>query len=110
MLLGAEAPPRALDRYFYFEDVTEQDAPFRYVATRVPGEKPTRDNQPQFLARLRDRGFFLIDLKVDPVNGSPLAESVESGHPMPRASAARDHPNEGHGVRRGLLASEEGQA
>ena len=67
MLLGAEAPPRALDRYFYFEDVTEQDALFRYVATRVPGEKPTRDNQPQFLARLRDRGFFLIDLKVDPV-------------------------------------------
>ena len=31
LLLVAEAPPGALDRYFYFEDVREQDGLFRYV-------------------------------------------------------------------------------
>jgi hypothetical protein len=29
LLLVAEAPPSALDRYFYFEDVSEQDSLFR---------------------------------------------------------------------------------
>lgn len=31
LLLVAEAPPSALDRYFYFPDVREQDSLFRYV-------------------------------------------------------------------------------
>ena len=34
LLLVAEAPPAALDRYFYFEDVREQDSLFRYAPGR----------------------------------------------------------------------------
>jgi hypothetical protein len=35
LLLVAEAPPSALDRYFYFEDVPVQDSLFRYVARAI---------------------------------------------------------------------------
>ena len=65
MLLVAEAPPSALDRYFYFEDVPAHDSLFRHVVEAVVGEKPTRDKAP-YLDALRDRGMFLIDLSVDP--------------------------------------------
>jgi hypothetical protein len=34
LLLVAEAPPSALNRYFYFEDVRDQDSLFRYVSKR----------------------------------------------------------------------------
>lgn len=65
LLLVAEAPPSALDRYFYFEDVPTQDSLFRYVVSTVLGEPPSRDKVPQ-LCRLRDAGVFLVDLKTDP--------------------------------------------
>ena len=65
LLLVAEAPPSALDRYFYFEDVATQDSLFRHVVEAVLGEKPTRDKAP-YLDALRERGIFLIDLCVDP--------------------------------------------
>ena len=65
LLLVAEAPPSALDRYFYFEDVPTQDSLFRHVVEAVLGEKPTRDKAP-YLDALRERGVFLIDLSVDP--------------------------------------------
>jgi hypothetical protein len=78
ILLVAEAPPGAPDRYFYFEDVQTQDSLFRYVARSVLDEEPTRENKRELLAKLRDRGVFLIDLKEDPLDGSPLAASVES--------------------------------
>jgi len=68
-LLVAEAPPAASDRYFYFEDVREQDSLFRYVAQVILGAKPTRDNKPAVLRALRDRGFFLIDLSQSPKTG-----------------------------------------
>jgi hypothetical protein len=66
----------ALDRYFYFEDVRTQDSLFRYIARSILGVEPTRENKPQLLARLRDRGVFLTDLKPDPVDGTPLSDSV----------------------------------
>lgn len=76
LLLIAEAPPSALDRYFYFDDVRAQDSLFRYVARSILGVEPTRENKAHLLARLRDLGVFLIDLKPDPIDGTPLSESV----------------------------------
>jgi hypothetical protein len=68
LLLVAEAPPSALDRYFYFEDVRLHDSLFRHVVEAVLGEKPTRDKAP-YLEELRDRGVFLVDLSLDPFAG-----------------------------------------
>jgi hypothetical protein len=65
LLLVAEAPPSALDRYFYFEDVTTHDSLFRHVVEGLLGERPTRDKAP-YLLELRDREVFLIDLCEDP--------------------------------------------
>lgn len=65
LLLVAEAPPSALDRYFYFEDVPTHDSLFRHVVEAVLGAKPTRDKAP-YLDALRERGVFLVDLSVDP--------------------------------------------
>src|SRR4051812_653755 len=65
-LLVTEAPPTALDRFFYFEDVQTQDSLFRHVAEMVLGEKPTRDKAP-FLDALSERGYFLIDVSEDPI-------------------------------------------
>jgi hypothetical protein len=76
LLLVAEAPPSAPDRYFYFESVREQDSLFRHVARSILGADPTRENKPHLLAELRDEGVFLIDVKRDPLDGTPLAESV----------------------------------
>ena len=59
LLLVAEAPPSALDRYFYFEDVRTHDSLFRHVVEAVLGERPTRDKAP-YLDALRERGVFLI--------------------------------------------------
>jgi hypothetical protein len=65
LLLVAEAPPSALDRYFYFEDVPTQDSLFRHVVEAILGKKPTRDKA-VYLDALRDRCVFLIDLSIDP--------------------------------------------
>ena len=67
-----EAPPSALDRYFYFEDVPTHDSLFRHVVEAVLGEKPTRDKAP-YLDALRERGVFLLDLCVDPFTDRPEA-------------------------------------
>lgn len=76
ILLVAQAPPAAADRYFYFEDVPEQDALFRYVAEGILGEEPSRFEKPRQLAALRNRGVFLIDLSLDPVDGVDLGRCV----------------------------------
>lgn len=78
LLLVGEAPPSSLDRYFYFEDVSIQDSLFRYIARAILKVEPTRETKPDLLARLRDRGVFLIDLKRDPVSDgrSSLVEEV----------------------------------
>jgi hypothetical protein len=65
LLLVAEAPPSALDRYFYFEDVLMHDSLFRHVVQGVLGETPTRDKAP-YLDELRDRGVFLVHVSEDP--------------------------------------------
>src|SRR3954467_13749513 len=46
LLLVAEAPPSALDRFFYFEHVTTHDSLFRYVVRGILGETPSRDKAP----------------------------------------------------------------
>ncbi|MGV7586324.1 hypothetical protein PJI74_01150 [Mycobacterium kansasii] len=77
LLLVAQAPPDADDRYFYFTDVSTQDSLFRSVARAIlPNCEPTRDNKAAVLTELRDRGVFLIDLKPDPVDGSDLSPYV----------------------------------
>lgn len=65
LLLVAEAPPAAEDRYFYFEQVAEQDALFRHVVQAVLGLAPVRAAKAAQLSALTDRGVFLIDLKED---------------------------------------------
>ncbi|BBZ60641.1 hypothetical protein [Mycolicibacterium monacense] len=68
LLLVAQAPPDADDRYFYFLDVAQHDWLFRAVARAIlPHVELTRTNKASVLAHLRDRGIFLIDLKPDPV-------------------------------------------
>ena len=64
-LLVAEAPPSALDRHFYFEDVTIHDSLFRHVVEAVLGEKPSRDKA-AYLDELRERGWFLIHMSEEP--------------------------------------------
>jgi hypothetical protein len=64
-LLVAEAPPSALDRSFYFEDVTAHDSLFRNVVEAVLGEVPSRDKAP-YLDELRERGWFLIHMSPEP--------------------------------------------
>lgn len=76
LLLVAEAPPAALDRYFYFEDVREQDALFRYVVRGILHTEPTRDAKPTLLSELQDRGVYLIDLKPEPTSAASLVDEV----------------------------------
>ncbi|HEY2536106.1 MAG TPA: hypothetical protein VGI24_03885 [Solirubrobacteraceae bacterium] len=66
LLLVAEAPPSGLDRYFYFENVPDQDSLFRHVVRAVLAIEPSRSQKARQLRRLADRGVFLIDLKPDP--------------------------------------------
>lgn len=78
LLLVAEAPPKALDRYFYFEDVPTQDSLFRYACRVLLGREPTRAGKRELLEQLRDKGVFLIDPKETPMDGTPLAKDVPS--------------------------------
>lgn len=66
LLLVAEAPPSALDRYFYFADVPDQDSLFRHVVRTVLEVDPSRTGKADQLSCLADRGVFLIDLKLEP--------------------------------------------
>jgi hypothetical protein len=67
LLLIAEAPPSAVDRYFYFPDVARQDSLFRYVTRAILGIQPTRTNKAEVLADLRDAGVFLMDVCLEPI-------------------------------------------
>jgi len=75
LLLVAEAPPKD-NRYFYFEDVTAHDWLFREVSESLLGRKFAPSEKAEGLAKLRGLGVFLIDLKLDPVDGSSLQEYV----------------------------------
>lgn len=67
LLLVAEAPPRAENRYFYFENVDNQDSLFRYVVRCVLNIEPTRENKAEHLNALKEAGIFLIDMVQDPL-------------------------------------------
>ena len=67
LLLVAEAPPSAPDRYFYFPKVNAYDNLFRYVARFTVGTEPTRQNKDHSLGRMRDLGVFLVDVCPDPI-------------------------------------------
>jgi hypothetical protein len=75
-LLIAEAPPSALDRYFYFPDVEAHDSLFRHVAAAILGETPSRDGMETALSALCARGFFLIDVSPEPLGAAPLEAHV----------------------------------
>lgn len=66
LLLIAEAPPSSLDRYFYFEHVSDHDNLFRHVVRAVLAIEPSRSHKRHQLRELASRGVFLIDLKPDP--------------------------------------------
>src|SRR5688500_17851914 len=76
LLLVAEAPPEALDRYFYFSDVVTQDSLFRYVCRGVLGKEPSRAAKRPLLEELRERGVLLIDLQPEPFDDRPLQAMV----------------------------------
>lgn len=77
LLLVGEAPPAALDRYFYFEQVREHDHLFRHVVRALLGIEPAREDKETHLRQLTVRGVFLIDLKLDPKTpGEDLGEYV----------------------------------
>lgn len=76
LLLVAEAPPCAGDRYFYFPDVQTQDALFRYVWQGLTGDKPERDDKPRQLIALRDAGVYLVDLHEDDIAKPKLKDLV----------------------------------
>jgi len=67
VLLIAEAPPSAEDRYFYFPEVGIHDSLFRYVARLMLGEEPTRTNKAELLGILKGLGVFLVDVCPDPI-------------------------------------------
>jgi hypothetical protein len=90
LLLVAEAPPSSPDRYFYFEDVADQDSLFRYVVRAVLDEEPVRAKRAQ-LARLRDCGVFLVDLKLDPKAGNESLDSYVDDLVARAAALTPDH-------------------
>jgi hypothetical protein len=67
----------SLDRYFYFEDVAEQDSLFRYVVHGLFGIVPARYEKREWLRRLRDAGVVLTDASEDPRGASSLATHVQ---------------------------------
>jgi len=67
LLLVAEAPPQALDRYFYFEQVRSNDWLFRAVVKGIFGNVPSRDDKAYWLLELKRSGVYLIDASKDPL-------------------------------------------
>ena len=78
LLLVAEAPPSNGDRYFYFENVSEQDSLFRYVAKSLLGYVPDRGAKSIALGHLQAKGVFLIDLSEIPADTARLRDCVPS--------------------------------
>jgi hypothetical protein len=76
VLVIAEAPPSADDRYFYFERVINKD--WLWIALMkalYPSDwswitKQERSRKAYWLEKFRDDGFWLIDAVKEPLNGS----------------------------------------
>jgi len=89
LLIGESAPDDGGDqskrRFFYAEKLSGQDALFRGVVEAVlgvPHLDSKSETKTKWLAQLRDRGIFLIDLVPFPVKGAEKKRL--------RASARRD--------------------
>lgn len=67
LLLVAEAPRTAPDRYFYFQHVRTQDSLFRYVHKGLTGQMPSRDGKEAGLAELQSLGVGLVDVSAQPL-------------------------------------------
>ncbi|GAB5496378.1 MAG: hypothetical protein Phyf2KO_14580 [Phycisphaerales bacterium] len=76
LLLVAEAPPCAEDRYFYFEDVDRHDWLFRYVWEGLTGDKPEPGKKAEHLEVLRDMGVFLVDLHEEAISKPTITQLV----------------------------------
>jgi hypothetical protein len=87
-LIIAEAPPCALDRYFYFEDVKTQDSLFLEIMgiiypemkeKYVKAKRPTNMKQ-EMLEAFKADGYWLADLCNIPTSivDGPFADDVES--------------------------------
>ncbi len=75
VLFIAESPPSALDRYFYFEDVREQDSLWvglmKALYTGEFGEtSKERLRKRKWLTKFKDDGYQLIDALKEPVGQS----------------------------------------
>jgi hypothetical protein len=77
LLIIAQMPPDDLDRYFYFESVPTTDYLFQAVIPHLLGEEPQRLDKRAQLTALRKRGVFVIDLKSDPCDPTPLDSYVD---------------------------------
>lgn len=75
-LMIAEAPPaEESDRFFYFEQVWEQDSLFLETMKVLYSEKYTspievRRRKKEFLDAFKDEGFYLIDSVEFPITGT----------------------------------------
>lgn len=81
LLLIAEAPPRALNRFFYYEKVKDNDWLYLGVAkvfTNSQDPKILRANKKKVLNWLKDNGVYLMDLSDSPLtySNSPLTYNV----------------------------------
>jgi hypothetical protein len=92
LLIVGEAPPSCVQRYFYFEDVTSDDWLFRGAVKVVLDEVPSRLDKAAQLARFRDQGVQLLDLKEDPKETGETDLSVHVDDLVRRARACEpDH-------------------
>jgi hypothetical protein len=53
-------------------NVGEHDALFVEVSQALLGSRPGRDEKPSYLHQLQKQGVFLIDMKLDPDDGTGL--------------------------------------
>ena len=84
LLLVAEAPPSSLDRYFYFEDVRDQDSLLRHVVRAILAIEPLRSEKASELQWLADRGVFLIDLKREALSPNIRSANLVTAKPATR--------------------------
>lgn len=83
LLLIAEAPPAALDRFFYFENVKDHDHLYIETMNALYCQKPynvghLRRNKKSYLERFRTDGFFMIDAVEDPIDQAVSNRNSES--------------------------------
>ncbi|MGH2556544.1 MAG: hypothetical protein ACRDHO_12605 [Actinomycetota bacterium] len=78
LLLVAESPPSATDRYFYFTDVAKHDGLWAETMKHFYAEDfgPVaieRARKEEWLRKLQAQGLFLIDAVKEPIAGSHTA-------------------------------------